>query len=340
MSETNTFSLSGLVNNLLDDLKAIAQTAEPLQTRQDIENLSLLQSTRSQFQTVSTSLSTQQEQQVEQQKQTFTQRREIFQLGLQQRQQLIEQVTQQRRELLTRPVPDKFVVTGQILDEETGNGLPNVHIQVFDFDRQADDVIGKTITDTDGFYRLEYTREQFQDRNEGNPEVYIQVKDEANETLFQSPRTFDNNEGTVKTVNARVDGTKLPTSRAIAIQVIESRSRRIATLIEKQQARQIRNFGQISLQRPSAPIRNVIINPTRLPTIATPPVRTPTVRTPTVRIPTVRTPTVRNPITREIRITNPSITSPQILNPVITNPSITNPSITNRLVTPTEDADS
>ncbi|MEL6606133.1 MAG: hypothetical protein AAFP20_23205 [Cyanobacteria bacterium J06614_10] len=319
MSETNTFSLSGLVNNLLDDLNAIAQSAEPLQTRQEIEALSLLQSTRSQVQTVTTSLSTQQTQQAQQQKQTFTQRRETFQLGLQQRQQLIEQVAFQRREQLARPVPDKFVVTGQILDDETGNGLPNVQIQVLDFDRQADDVIGKTITDVDGFYRLEYTREQFQDRNEGNPEVYIQVKDEANETLFQSPRTFDNNEGTVKTLNARVDGAKLPTSRAIATQVMRSRTRRIATLIEKQQELQIRNFNRISLQRPAAPIRNVVVNPTRLPTL---------------RNPVLRNPVLRNPNNRNVRIETPLIANPSILDPVIADPSIAD-----LLITPTDDAD-
>jgi len=245
MPDANLFSIENLTNTLLDDLQAITQSTTPINTRDALKKLTRFQGIQAQITSGQKVLSAEQTQKTEQQKQQFTLRRDNFKVGLQQRQKLIEQVILKRREVLAKPAVDKLVVTGQILDEATGNGLPNVVVKAFDFDRTQDDFLGTALTDSDGFYRLEYQKTQFSERGEGQPEVYIQVQDETEDTIFQSPRSLDNKADAVKVLDARINATALPKSRKLASQVSKLRSQRINTLLEKQQGLKIRSTNQL-----------------------------------------------------------------------------------------------
>lgn len=246
MPENYEFSLSELANALLQDFQAVAQNAAQLDNREALEAITLPTNTRDRLQNLSTTVNTHQQQRLNQRQQLFEQRREVLQLGLQQRQQLIAQAAILRHEDLKQPTPGKFVVTGRIVDDATGVGLPNVKIKAFDRDRKFDDLLGTVQTDQDGFYRLEYTAEQFREGGEDAPEVYIQVLDEADEPLYQSPRSVEIKSNNVETLDARISNSEaVPQSKELANQIAQIREKQVSLLAEKQTQIKTRFTGRL-----------------------------------------------------------------------------------------------
>lgn len=235
MPEPNKVSLSQLADALIQDLQEIAAAAAPLETREALEALPLPQRTRKICQGLTTAVNTERQRQDKKDKEAIQRRREALQLGLQQRQLLFDQSVSLRQEKLQRPISGKFVVTGRIVDDETGLGLPNVTVKAFDRDRQYDDFLGTVMTDADGFYRLEYAPEQFQESGENAPEIYVQVVGETDTPLYQSPRSVEIKSAAVETINVRVSSPELSKNKARAEQIEKNRSRDRDRLAEKQQ---------------------------------------------------------------------------------------------------------
>ncbi|MEL7357774.1 MAG: carboxypeptidase-like regulatory domain-containing protein [Cyanobacteria bacterium J06560_6] len=244
MPELN-FSLANLASQIIQDIQTLSQSTSSLENTAQLQAIALPQNTLNQLKTITATVSTEQAQQVQQQQQQFKQRLQTFQSGLQIRQQLIAQTAQRRKDQLSLAVEGKFVVTGRILDQETGAGLPNVKVKAFDYDRQEDDLLGTVVTDADGFYRLEYSAEQFQERGENSPEVYIQALDENEETIFESPKSFNLRAGPVTTLSdTRISAIALPKSRAMALKLQQLRTEKLSVLTDKQIGL---TFGRVQL---------------------------------------------------------------------------------------------
>jgi hypothetical protein len=140
------------------------------------------------------------------------------------------------------------MVAGRITDKQSGVGLPNVALNVFDLDRKHDDLLGRTRTDDQGYYRLEYTAADVDDRRDRKAEIYLQVLDDADAVAHQTPRSFFEKAGPVVELDAAIDGAKVPASLALAEAVALRRTREIA----RYEAQRKRIETLKAVRRPSA----------------------------------------------------------------------------------------
>ena len=115
-----------------------------------------------------------------------------------------------RKRTVIKPKADAWVVSGQVADKSSGNGIPNLIVRAYDMDRVVDDYLGTARTDALGYYRIEYTEAVFKTREEGKPEVFILVLDDDNNTLYTSPKSFVEKSGTVQKIDAQIDGSQVP----------------------------------------------------------------------------------------------------------------------------------
>lgn len=109
-----------------------------------------------------------------------------------------------------------FVVSGRVVDKAEGLGLPNVTVKAFDMDRKYDDQLGETRTDKDGYYTITYAADAFEDVFDAQPETYIEILDAKGDGLYTSPRSFVHKAGAVETINAEIDGERLPGNLELA----------------------------------------------------------------------------------------------------------------------------
>lgn len=111
-----------------------------------------------------------------------------------------------------------FVVTGRIVDEQEGLGLPNVVVKAFDMDRKYDDLLGETRTDANGYYTIEYSAKTFKDVFDEQPETYIEVLNSDGENIYTSARSFVHKAGEKETINASVPTAGMESNIALARQ--------------------------------------------------------------------------------------------------------------------------
>jgi len=166
-------------------------------------------------------------------------RARLLRRAAQVRRQRVEMAPEARKAELERAEEGKFVLTGRIMDEEAGRGLPDVRLRVFDMDRKYDDLVAETTTDELGYYRVVYDEDDFKDMDE-KPEMFIEALDEEGEVFYTSPRGFRHKSGRLEVLNAAVAAANVPSSR--------ERSRRISDLMtdrKKQLRARSRNLRDV-----------------------------------------------------------------------------------------------
>jgi hypothetical protein len=105
-------------------------------------------------------------------------------------------------------------------------GLPNIKVSAFDLDRKYDDRLGATRTDALGYFRIEYTAEDFKDLGDKTPETYIEVLGDDGELLFTSAKSFIQKSGKCEYIAAKVSGDKVPHSLEQGRRIYESINKR------------------------------------------------------------------------------------------------------------------
>jgi hypothetical protein len=102
-----------------------------------------------------------------------------------------------------------FKVTGRVYLQETGTGLPGLHVKAVDKDFLFDDVLGTTTTDADGRFEITYEREDFRELFEKTPDLYVVVRDpRSRRILFSSEDGVRSDAGASETVD-------IPLSQAV-----------------------------------------------------------------------------------------------------------------------------
>ena len=84
-------------------------------------------------------------------------------------------------------MPDIFTITGRIR-YENNQAAEGYTVQAFDKDPRIylhpDDRLGKAVTDNEGIFRITFTEDTFKDWLEGNPDVYLVIRDRDGKILI------------------------------------------------------------------------------------------------------------------------------------------------------------
>jgi hypothetical protein len=82
---------------------------------------------------------------------------------------------------------DLYIITGRIRDENNQAAQGYV-VQAFDKDPRIylhpDDRLGKAITDNVGAFRITFTEDAFKDWLEGNPDIYLVIRDRTGKIVI------------------------------------------------------------------------------------------------------------------------------------------------------------
>ena len=199
-----------VLSRIVDDLQDLRKKADSVGTPDDLKKLRLSR-TRTTFEDAVRAARDRIGQAREQHAARLKERSESLRRAAEVRRELVEQTPALRREELEKPKEGKFVLTGRILDAETGDPLPDVKLRVFDLDRKYDDLVAETRTDELGYYRVVYDQSDFEDVDE-TPEMDIEGLDEQGEAFYTSPRGFRQKSGKVEVLNAALSGENVPSS--------------------------------------------------------------------------------------------------------------------------------
>jgi hypothetical protein len=64
-------------------------------------------------------------------------------------------------------------ITGQVLEAESGRGVPGVIVRAFDKDRFFDDLLGEVMTDAGGEFQLMYDESKFREFFDTAPDIFL-----------------------------------------------------------------------------------------------------------------------------------------------------------------------
>ena len=100
-------------------------------------------------------------------------------------------------------MPNYYKITGRIRDENN-HAAEGYTIQAFDKDPKIylhpDDRLGKAFTDNEGTFRITFSDDAFKDWLEGNPEIYLVIRDREGRILI----TTESKENVTKKVDFQI----------------------------------------------------------------------------------------------------------------------------------------
>ncbi|BDI20133.1 hypothetical protein ANSO36C_59350 [Nostoc cf. commune SO-36] len=87
-----------------------------------------------------------------------------------------------------------FKVTGRIYEAESGLGIPNLIVEVFDKDTVKKDKLGQVKTNSTGTFEINYTEADFKgkfEKFEGNPDLFLVVKTaDSSKVLYSTEKNI------------------------------------------------------------------------------------------------------------------------------------------------------
>lgn len=159
----------------------------------------------------------------------------------------LEEVRLAREHVGARPViaarADTFTVTGQVVDQTTGAGLPDVTVAVVDEQRRLVEKLGNVATDDDGYYTIRYNLAELQEIFADQPRLMVEVRDTDGQPIARVQPELKPRGGVVAEVDARVEGDKLLASRARAELNTRLRERAIARAASRLEV--VRNLARL-----------------------------------------------------------------------------------------------
>ena len=86
-------------------------------------------------------------------------------------------------------MPFRFCVSGSVCEAESGRPLLDLVVRAYDHDLVADDFLGESRTDADGYFAIVFTQQAFRDVVESRPDLYLKVFDGTGTRLLASTRS-------------------------------------------------------------------------------------------------------------------------------------------------------
>jgi hypothetical protein len=100
--------------------------------------------------------------------------------------------------------PDQWIVKGWVTDE-SGKGMKELTVSLFDKDLLFDDYLGTGFTDEQGAFMFVYTTEGFKDLFESKPDIYLKVLDKTGKTIYTSKKAVQCNVGRFEVFNIKIE---------------------------------------------------------------------------------------------------------------------------------------
>lgn len=101
------------------------------------------------------------------------------------------------------PPPSAWIVRGKVTDD-SGRALSGLTVSLYDKDLFFDDILGMTLTDANGDFKLIYGTEAFRDLFEKRPDIYVKVLDSEGKTLYTSRKAVRCEAGHEEVINVRL----------------------------------------------------------------------------------------------------------------------------------------
>lgn len=90
-------------------------------------------------------------------------------------------------------MPYRFRVSGVVREQasQPGMGRPllDLVVRAYDADVVADDLLGETRSDADGYFAIVFTQAAFRDFTESRPDLYLVLLDASGERVLHSTRS-------------------------------------------------------------------------------------------------------------------------------------------------------
>ncbi|MGW8182224.1 MAG: hypothetical protein ACWGQW_26140 [bacterium] len=102
--------------------------------------------------------------------------------------------------------PDEWIVHGEVVDGESKQGMGGVMVSLYDKDVFFDDILGASLTDSEGYFEITYRIDAFRDLFETRPDLYVKVLDDTGKTLYCSRKCVRPEAGRVETYYIIING--------------------------------------------------------------------------------------------------------------------------------------
>ena len=140
-------------------------------------------------------------------------RRKAVDQVVQKRRQRLEAYTKRTRKTIPKE-EDRYIIAGRVVDKASRVGLSNIKVSAFDLDRKYDDRLGSTRTDALGYFRIDYSADDFKDLGDKTPETYIEVIGEDGQVVYTSKKSFIQKAGKSEYLEVKLKGEDVPRSLA------------------------------------------------------------------------------------------------------------------------------
>ncbi len=71
----------------------------------------------------------------------------------------------------------EYILSGRVTRKDTGAGIHGLVVEAWDDDLSCDDCLGSDLTNQDGSFWIQFRPEDFQEKFEGKPEIYLKIFD-------------------------------------------------------------------------------------------------------------------------------------------------------------------
>jgi len=199
-------------------------------------------------------------------KSRYRERTEDVQSLLTQRRTRLEAYALRQRQAV-QPDPDSFIFAGRIVDQATGDGLPNVDIRM-----TGAGVDGKVVAHTDalGYFRVERGAADLESLGDDQRATTLEILGEDGEPMFTSPAVRAD-AGKAEFLAAEIDAARVAESRKLADRIgtaiddrIKDLDRRVRVLTPRVDAR-LQPSTPVLSPRPPQPVRPEPDDPARPP---------------------------------------------------------------------------
>ena len=97
-----------------------------------------------------------------------------------------------------------FKITGQVVEEKSGQGLAGLIVKAYDKDLFYDDLLGYVDTDQDGNFQITYEGRDFQELFDRKPDIYLKIKSSDWQDIYSTEKNVRFEAGQVESFRVEI----------------------------------------------------------------------------------------------------------------------------------------